>query len=175
MLRRGTKIRWASFFRPQRLEREQLRLLKRAGLYALELGTDAADDTTLAELGKGFTFDDVLRSAQACADEELLVAHYVMFGGPGETPETTARGLANLKRLPDAVVFAFVGVRIFPSTRLRLRAIEEGVIARGRLVAAPLLLRLPRRPPAGARSGDRRGVPQAPPLDLPPFRRPRSA
>jgi len=83
MLRRHTKVRWASFFRPQRLEREQLRLLKRAGLYALELGTDAADDATLAALGKGFTFEDVLRSAQACAEEGLLAAHYVMFGGPG--------------------------------------------------------------------------------------------
>ena len=53
MLRRGTNIRWASFFRPQRLERAQLRLLKSAGLYALELGTDAADDTTLAAPGQG--------------------------------------------------------------------------------------------------------------------------
>ncbi|MHB8835527.1 MAG: lipid biosynthesis B12-binding/radical SAM protein [Candidatus Methylomirabilia bacterium] len=137
MLRRGTNIRWASFFRPQRLERAQLRLLKRAGLYALELGTDAADDATLAALGKGFTFEDVLHSARACAEEELLVAHYVMFGGPGETPETAARGLANLKRLPDAVVFAFVGVRIFPSTRLRLRAIEEGVIGAGDSLLRP--------------------------------------
>jgi lipid biosynthesis B12-binding/radical SAM protein len=131
MLRRGTKVHWASFFRPQRLERAQLRLLKSSGLYALELGTDAADDTTLAALGKGFTFDEVVRSAQACADEDLSVAHYVMFGGPGETPETAARGLANLKRLPTAVVFAFVGVRIFPATRLRQRAVQEGIIAEG--------------------------------------------
>jgi radical SAM superfamily enzyme YgiQ (UPF0313 family) len=137
MLRRGTKIRWASFFRPQHLERAQLRLLKSSGLYALELGTDAADDTTLAALGKGFTFDEVVRSAQACADEELLVAHYVMFGGPGETPETAARGLANLKRLPTAVVFAFVGVRIFPATRLRQRAVQEGIIAAGDSLLRP--------------------------------------
>jgi len=129
LLRRGTKIRWASFFRPQHLEREQLKLLKSAGLYALELGTDATDDVTLAGLGKGFTFDEVVRSAQACADEGLAVAHYVMFGGPGETPETTARGLANLKRLPVSVVFAYVGVRILPTTRLWRRAVDEGVIA----------------------------------------------
>jgi len=129
MVRRGTKIRWASFFRPQRLERAQLKLLKSAGLYAVELGTDAADDTTLEGLGKGFSFDDVLRSSAACADEGLSVAHYVMFGGPGETPETAARGLANLRRLPTSVVFAFVGVRIYPATRLRQRAVQEGIIA----------------------------------------------
>ena len=131
MIRRGTTIRWASFFRPQRLERAQLQLLKRAGLYALELGTDAADDATRAALGKGFTFDEVVRSAQACADEGLSVAHYVMFGGPDETPQTAARGLANLRRLPTSVVFAFVGVRIFPATRLRERAVREGIIAAG--------------------------------------------
>jgi len=137
MLRRGTKIRWASFFRPQQIERAQLGLLKRAGLYALELGTDAADDTTLAALGKGFTFDEVVRSAQACADEGLPVAHYVMFGGPGETTETAGRGLANLKRLPISVVFAFVGVRIYPATRLRQRAVREGIIAAGDSLLRP--------------------------------------
>ena len=135
LVRRGTQIRWASFFRPQRLERAQLKLLKSAGLYAVELGTDAADDVTLAGLGKGFTFDEVLRSAQACADEGLAVAHYVMFGGPGETMETAARGLANLKRLPTAVVFAYVGVRILPRTRLWRRAVDEGIVG----ADAPLL------------------------------------
>ena len=136
-MRRGTTTRWASFFSPQRLERAQLKLLKSAGLYALELGTDAADDTTLAALGKGFTFDEVVRSAQACADEGLSVAHYVMFGGPGETAETTARGLANLKRLPTAVVFAYVGVRILPETRLWRRAVQEGIIAEGDSLLRP--------------------------------------
>jgi radical SAM superfamily enzyme YgiQ (UPF0313 family) len=131
MVRRGTNIRWASFFRPQRLERAQLRLLKSAGLYAVELGTDAADDVTLEGLGKGFTFDEVVRSARACADEGLSVAHYVMFGGPGETPETAARGLANLRRLPTAVIFAYVGVRILPGTRLWRRAVQEAIIAEG--------------------------------------------
>jgi lipid biosynthesis B12-binding/radical SAM protein len=137
LVRRGTKLRWASFFRPQRLERAQLQLLKRAGLYAVELGTDATDDATLAALGKGFTFDEVVRSAQACADEGLAVAHYVMFGGPGETPETTTRGLANLKRLPTAVIFAYVGVRIYPATRLRRRAVQEGIIAAGDSLLRP--------------------------------------
>jgi len=131
LVRRGTNIRWASFFRPQRLERAQLKLLKSAGLYALELGTDAADDATLEGLGKGFAFDEVVRSAQACADEGLLAAHYVMFGGPGETDETAERGLANLKRLPVSVVFAYVGVRILPQTRLWQRAVEEGIIGAG--------------------------------------------
>jgi radical SAM superfamily enzyme YgiQ (UPF0313 family) len=129
MVRRGTTTRWASFFRPQRLERAQLKLLKCAGLYAVELGTDAADDTTLEALGKGFTFDEVVCSAQACADEGLSVAHYVMFGGPGETAETAARGLANLRRLPTSVVFAYVGVRILPRTDLWRRAVREGIIA----------------------------------------------
>ena len=129
LVRRGTGIRWTAFFRPQGLDRERLGLLKRAGLYALELGTDAADDATLEALGKGFSFDDVLSAATACAAEGLPVAHYVMFGGPLESDATAARGLANLERLPFAVVFAFVGIRILPATRLRLRAVQEGIIA----------------------------------------------
>ncbi len=34
-------------------------LLKRSGLYAIEAGSDAASDETLAGLNKQFTFDDV--------------------------------------------------------------------------------------------------------------------
>ncbi len=53
MLRRDLQMEWAAFFRPQGLGHEELSLMKKSGLYALELGgTDAAADQTLAGINK---------------------------------------------------------------------------------------------------------------------------
>ena len=138
IVRRGIKLRWCAFFRPERLRRRELALLKRSGLYALELGTDAASDATLCGLDKGFDFAEALEVNEACLAEELPCAHFVIFGGPGETPETVDEGLANIERLGAAVVFAFSGIRLLPGTPLHERALREGAVAPGESLLKPL-------------------------------------
>ena len=131
IIRRELSIRWCCYLRPEGVGRRELALMKRAGLYALEVGTDAASDTTLRSLGKGFRFADALATNRACVAERLPCAHFVMFGGPGETMETVAEGLKNLDQLEHTVVFAFSGIRILPGTPLLERAIRDGVLAEG--------------------------------------------
>jgi lipid biosynthesis B12-binding/radical SAM protein len=130
LLRRDLGLSWYCYMRPQGLDRGTVALMVRAGLRAVELGTDAASDTTLAALGKGLTFAEVLAATAACAAEQLPCAHFVMFGGPGETPATVTEGLANLERLDRSVVFAFSGIRILPGTPLQALAIRDGIISR---------------------------------------------
>ncbi len=128
LISREIRIRWSAFFQPAGIETEQLRLLKRSGLFAVEAGTDAASDTTLRGLNKHFGFDDVVRFNEACLKEEIPCAHYVMFGGPGETSFTVQEGLLNMDRLQNCVVLAFSGVRIFPGTLLHRKAVEDGIV-----------------------------------------------
>lgn len=120
---------WSALFRPQGMDRDALRLLKRAGLRAMELGTDAATDQTMAGLHKRFTFSEVLAFHQLCTAEDLPVAHFIIFGGPGETMDTVREGLANIKRLTRSAVFAYAGIRILPHTAVHRLALEQGVIA----------------------------------------------
>lgn len=135
--RRQLGITWTGFFRPKGLGREELRLLKRSGLTALELGTDAASDTTLAGLKKDFTIADVLAVNAACVAEEIPAAHYIMFGGPDESPATVREGLRNVEQIDTSVVFAFSGIRILPGTELHGRAIADGVISAERELLMP--------------------------------------
>jgi lipid biosynthesis B12-binding/radical SAM protein len=137
ILRRDIDIRWCAFFRPQGLGRKELALLKRAGLYALELGTDAASDATLAGLSKGFSFAEVQAVSDACLAEELPCAHFIIFGGPGETPATVEEGLDNIARLGPAVVFAFSGIRILPGAPLQAQAVREGILPAGQSLLKP--------------------------------------
>ena len=138
IIRRGLTLRWCCYLRPEGIGRSELALMKRAGLYAVELGTDAASDTTLRSLGKGFRFADALEVNRACVAERLPCAHFVMFGGPGETMETVAEGLENLKQLEHTVVFAFSGIRILPGTPLLARAIKDGLLAEGDPLREPV-------------------------------------
>ncbi len=129
MLRRDLGVQWTAFFRPSNMGKEELRAMKRSGLYAMELGTDAASDSTLAGIAKGFSFEDVTAFNDLCIEEEMPAAHFVIFGGPGETPDTLEEGLVNMERLGKSVVFAFSGIRILPGTPLHGRAKAEGCVA----------------------------------------------
>ncbi len=129
LTRRKLGISWSGFFRPKGLGCEELRLLKASGLAALELGTDAASDATLAGLKKDFTIAEVLAVNAACVAEKMPAAHYLMFGGPDESEATLREGLRNVAQIASSVVFAFSGIRILPGTELHQRAIDDGVIS----------------------------------------------
>ncbi len=128
MIRSGNSTPWCAFFRPQKMGREELRLLKRSGMAAMELGTDASTDQTLAGLNKGFTFAEVLALNRTIAEENIPCAHFIIFGGPGETPTTVRQGLENIAQLGDCIVFAYIGLRILPDTGLYKQAVAEKII-----------------------------------------------
>jgi len=138
LLRAGNTTPWCAFFRPEGLERDGLELLKQAGLSAMELGTDAASDTTLAGLNKGFNFAEVIRANDLAVDLGLPCAHFIIFGGPGEDADTLAQGIDNVARLKHSVVFPFTGIRILPGTDMAARALADGVITPGHSLLAPV-------------------------------------
>ena len=138
LLRRDLHLRWSCYLRPKHLRAADLLLMRRAGLKAAELGTDAAADATLRGLGKGFTFQDVVEANETLVACRIPCAHFVMFGGPGETAATVAEGLANLRRLDTTVVFAFTGIRILPGTALHRLAVREGLLESGTPLLEPL-------------------------------------
>jgi lipid biosynthesis B12-binding/radical SAM protein len=137
LVRRKNSLPWCAFFRPRDLKRDELRLLKRAGLAAMELGTDGASDRTLAGIGKNFSFSDVLRVHRRVVAEEIPCAHFIMFGCPGEDEKSMKEGLANIEKLQRSVVFAFIGIRILPGTGIYDRAVTDGIITGSESLLTP--------------------------------------
>lgn len=137
LVRRKSSVPWSAFFRPHNIETDELKLMKRAGLAAMELGTDAAADETLEGIHKNFLFADVLRTHERIVGEDIACAHFVMFGGPNENEQTLVTGLKNIAKLKDSVVFAFIGIRILPGTGIFDRAVDEGVIEAGQSLLEP--------------------------------------
>jgi radical SAM superfamily enzyme YgiQ (UPF0313 family) len=128
LLHRGITLRWACFLRPQGLTPELMKLMARAGLRHIEFGSDSFCDPVLASYAKRLTFADILRSSELAKAEGIDYCHYLICGGPGESEVTLATSFENSQRLPDAVVMAVVGMRIYPGTALARLALREGRI-----------------------------------------------
>jgi radical SAM superfamily enzyme YgiQ (UPF0313 family) len=131
LLRRNVAMRWGCFLRPQGLTADLMRLMAQAGLAHIEFGSDSFCDPVLAAYAKQLTFADILHSSELAREAGIDYCHFLICGGPGETAETLAVSFDNSRRLPNPVILAVVGMRIYPGTGLFRRARREGRIAAG--------------------------------------------
>ena len=129
ILRRGVKMSWSCFLRPQGLTAELMDLMARAGLTHVEFGTDSFSDTTLSAYHKHFTFEDVFISSELARQRKIEYCHFLISGGPGETEATLEEGFQNSLHLKNTVIMAVVGMRIYPGTPLFKVAVAEGKIS----------------------------------------------
>jgi len=124
----GIKINWGGYFTFTQLDENLLKILKKSGLKHIEFGTEAISDTTLKTYGKNFTVNDVLEKSALCNKLEIDYAHFLILGGYGETDQTINETFENSKRIDNSVFFTYLGMRIYPGTKLQEYAIKEGVI-----------------------------------------------
>jgi len=137
MIKEKCDIRWAAYFRPEKIKQAELKLLKNSGLYAMEVGSDAACDSTLKGINKSFDFEDIFSFNENCNTAGIPCAHFFMFGGPGETPLTVLESLKNIERLQKCAVFVFSGIRILPETGLQEIAIKQGLLTSDETLLKP--------------------------------------
>jgi len=119
ILRADVKINWECFLRPSNgITRELLELMQRAGLNHIEFGSDSLSDPVLRHYGKSFQFEEIRRVSELAGDLKIRHTHFIIFGGPGETPETMEESIARSATLPKAMFFATIGMRVYPGTPL---------------------------------------------------------
>lgn len=128
MLEAGLKVNWSAFINPDFITPQILELMQQAGCDAVEFGTDSGSPTMLENLNKSFTVEQLRSSSQLCHAAGLDFAHYILFGGPGETETTILETFRLMDELAPTAVIAMTGVRIYPGTPLESRALKEGII-----------------------------------------------
>lgn len=128
LIESDAKIHWGAYFSPYHLTRGDLALYQRAGLTHVEFGTDSFADKTLESYGKMFRFKDVVETSRICDELGIFYAHFMILGGYGETEETLNETFEHSKEVGSTVMFPYVGMRIYPYTRLCEIAIQEGII-----------------------------------------------
>jgi radical SAM superfamily enzyme YgiQ (UPF0313 family) len=135
--RRGLRVGWTCFATPLGMTPDLARAMKRAGCRGVEFGTDTASPRLLQALGKPFPQDQIGAATRACREADLPDAHYLIFGGPGETLDTMAETFAFFDELAPRAVLAFLGIRIYPHTPLHGMAVSDGVVGASDDLLAP--------------------------------------
>ncbi|MEW6332748.1 MAG: lipid biosynthesis B12-binding/radical SAM protein [Thermodesulfobacteriota bacterium] len=139
--RRGLTVPWGAFFSPTRAPDGYYESLAEAGLTHCEFGTESLCDAQLGRYRKPFCLEDVVASHGSCRRAGVHIAHYLLFGGPGEDGRTLEETLDRMEALERAVFFIFCGMRIFPHTRLYQIAREEGQVGPDADLLEPLFYR----------------------------------
>jgi radical SAM superfamily enzyme YgiQ (UPF0313 family) len=128
MITAQLKITWTAFINPAFISPELLDVMLAAGCDAVEFGTESGSPQMLRNLGKSFTVADVRSASLLCRQRDVDFAHYMLFGGPGETRETVLESFALMDELQPTAVITMTGIRIYPGTSIYRTALAEGVI-----------------------------------------------
>jgi len=143
LVREGIKINWSAFINPGFASVALFRAMAAAGCDAVEFGSESGSPRMLVNLGKSFGVEDIRGASKLCRDLGLDFAHYMLFGGPGESEETIDESFALMDELTPSAVIAMTGIRIFPGTALYRQALEEGVITRDTSLLEPVFYLAP--------------------------------
>ncbi len=137
----GVTVPWGAFLTPTDPPDGYYDRLAQAGMTHAEFGTEALSDTVLKTYRKPFRSVQVFRAHGEAQRAGLHVAHYLLLGGPGETPATLAQTLDNAEKLRQCVLFFFCGMRIYPHTDLYDTALRQGLISETRSLLEPVFYR----------------------------------
>jgi hypothetical protein len=98
---------------------------------------ESASEKMIKNYGKGFEVEDLIRSVEAIENTRFTVMWYFLIGGPGETNQTLEETLEFARkylyrktRPPYNIANFYLGVRIYPGTRLWEIAVDEGFVTR---------------------------------------------
>ncbi|NOZ86678.1 MAG: radical SAM protein [Deltaproteobacteria bacterium] len=127
ILRRGLRLHWGGLTRVDSVDRETLRMLKKAGLFTLSFGVESGSPKMLKCMRKGITPEVTRETFRIAKEMGIVTVANFMVGTPGETHETLAETLKLLKQIkPDLIRMAVtVGV---PGTDMYRELEEKGMI-----------------------------------------------
>lgn len=111
----GERVRWYAYLAVLPFDRPLALAMRRAGCVGINFTGPAASDTMLAAYRQPHRQQDIAETIHASRDSGITTMIDLMFGGPGETPQTVADAIGFVKGLPVDVVGAGVGVRLHPS------------------------------------------------------------
>ena len=86
--------------RPDYIDKEKLKLLKKYGVKSIELGVQSTNEYILKKCKRGHTFEDVKRASKLIRRHGFVLGHQMMIGLPESTKIdelNTAKDLAKLK------------------------------------------------------------------------------
>lgn len=105
IIRNNLKIDWYCFMRVNNVDRELIRLMKRAGCSNIGFGVESGDEAVLKTLRKGITLDQCRKAFEICNRERIKTLAFFVFGSEGENASTVAKTINFAKELKPTLAF----------------------------------------------------------------------
>jgi len=114
----GRRIRWYTYCAVTPFDAELASLMRRAGCVGIDFTGDSADPSMLRTYQQPHSPEELATAVRLCKENQIAVMVDLLFGGPGETPESVHRTIRHIRQIEPDCAGAAVGIRIYPATRL---------------------------------------------------------
>lgn len=127
ILKRGIKIKWQAPTRINSVDRELLKLMKKAGCTMLRYGVESGDENILKIMKKGTTLEKIKQVFKLSKEIGIETFSYFIIGYVGETPATMNNTIQFAKEIdPDMAMFTVATP--YPKTDLYRLAEKAGLV-----------------------------------------------
>ena len=133
----GRRIRWYAYLSIVPFDGALAAAMHSAGCAGINFTGPAASDTMLEAYAQPHRLRDIAAAILACRNNGITVMLDLMFGGPGETPQTVAEAVTFAKTLPVDCVGAGLGVRLYPHLPILEKIAAEAPLDRNPGVRRP--------------------------------------
>jgi radical SAM superfamily enzyme YgiQ (UPF0313 family) len=107
IIERNMQIGWTCLGRVDRVTKEILRRMKKAGCQGIHYGIESGDDQILRRIRKGITTDQVRRAIRWTKEVGIKTKGYFMTGLPGDTLQSVQETIDFAKRIDvDEALFS---------------------------------------------------------------------
>jgi len=121
-------ISWRCIIYPNRVDKELVGLMAKAGCREVSLGFESGCERILQKMNKRYTPDQVRQTAAMFKDCGIKQMGFLLLGGPEETRGSVEESLEFADSLNLDSMKITIGIRIYPYTALAATAVDEGLI-----------------------------------------------
>jgi radical SAM superfamily enzyme YgiQ (UPF0313 family) len=114
--RLGENVRWYAYLAVMPFDAELARTMRKAGCIGINFTGDSASSAMLGTYRQPHRSTDLAAAVRLCRQNDMKVMIDLLFGGPGETPQTAAETIDFIKRTGPDCAGASLGIRIYPGT-----------------------------------------------------------
>jgi anaerobic magnesium-protoporphyrin IX monomethyl ester cyclase len=114
---RKLEITWAAISRVDCIDHEMLRAMRMAGCIQISFGVESGSKSIRDQLNKKFSEEQIQRAFALTVSYGILARAYIIYGCPGENPETVNDTIRILRDIRPLVTIFYV-LSVFPGTFL---------------------------------------------------------
>jgi radical SAM superfamily enzyme YgiQ (UPF0313 family) len=122
----GKNISWYTYMAVVPFDAELAGVMRKAGCVGINFTGDSACPSMLKTYGQLHLKEDLALSVGLCRENGIKVMIDLLFGGPGETPETVSQTVEFIRQIGPDCAGAPLGIRVYPGTQMAQIVETEG-------------------------------------------------